>query len=135
MRSSAAPPIPHSHHRWLAGLAAVAAACLLVWSAAGISGLLVAGSWPDVSLLASVVELVRALGGGAPASGIPRAVFWLCLVLEGIGVARILVQLRRWRGAGRQRTWTPRPAAGEPAGAVSFETAYTRAVRADRRAW
>ncbi|MGH7746759.1 MAG: hypothetical protein ACREQ5_18690, partial [Candidatus Dormibacteria bacterium] len=108
---------------------------LLVWSAAELSGLLLAGSWPHISVLASVVELLRVLGGGTPAPGIPVAVFWLCLLLEVAGAGRLAVQLRRWRGRGRQRTWMPRPAAGEPAGAVSFETAYARAVRADHRAW
>jgi hypothetical protein len=135
MRSTATPPAPRRHRRWIAGLAAVLTACLLVWSAAGISGLLVGGSWPHVSILGSVVELARVLGGGAPVAGIPMAVFWLCLVLELAAVGRAGVQLRRWRGTARQRTWTPRPAAGEPAGAVSFEAAYARAVRADRRAW
>jgi len=109
--------------RWLMAIGAVAATLVLVWCATGISGLLVAGVWPDVSLPGSVVELVRAVAGRAPAAGIPRAVFWLCLVLELAGVARMAVQVRRWRGTARQRTWTPRPVAGEPAGAVSFQTA------------
>jgi hypothetical protein len=114
---------------------AVGAVLLLVWTAAGISGLLISGTWPDVSLIGSVVELVRVLGGGAPAAGVPRAVFWLCLLLElGAGV-RLAVQVRRWRGPLAERSWAPRPVAGEPVGAVSFETAYARAVRDDRRAW
>lgn len=120
---------------WLRGGGALIATLVLVWSAAGMSGLLVHGSWPDVSLLGAVIELVRVAGGGAPVAGIPRAVFWLCLVLEIAAVARLAVQVRRWRGPGRQRTWSPRPVAGEPVGAVNFTTAYTRAVRADRRAW
>lgn len=108
---------------------------MVVWTAAGTAGLLVSGSWPDVSLLGSIVELVRLLGGGAPAAGIPRAVFWLCLLLELGAAVRLAVQVRRWRGPAMERSWSPRPAAGEPADAVSFEAAYARAVRADRRSW
>jgi hypothetical protein len=127
---------PRGRRRWRGRAAGVVVAVLLlVWTAAGISGLLISGTWPDVSLLGSVIELVRVLGGGAPVTGIPRAVFWLCLVLELAAVGRTAVQLRRWRGTAGQRTWTPRPAAGEPAGAVSFDAAYARAVHADRRAW
>lgn len=127
---------PRGRGRWRSRLGgAVVGVLVLVWAAAGISGLLVSGSWPDTSLLGSVVELVRVLGGGAPADGIPRAVFWLCLLLELGSAVRVGIQVRRWRGLTAQRSWTPRPVAGDPVGEVSFETAYSRAATADRRPW
>lgn len=135
MKPSPAPLGPRAHRRWIAGVGTFVATCLLVWIASGISGLLVSGTWPDVSLLGSVVELVRVLAGGAPAAGIPRAVFWLCLLLELGSAVRVGIQVRRWRGAAAQRSWTPRPVAGDPVGEVSFETAYARAVSAARRPW
>src|SRR5258708_21708272 len=69
--------------------ASIAAVLLLVWSAGQLAGLMVHGSWPRVSFLWSVVELVRACGGGEPAAGIPVALFWLCLLLE-VGTALVL---------------------------------------------
>jgi hypothetical protein len=127
---------PRGRRRWrVLAVGGVIALLLLVWTAAGLAGLLVSGSWPDVSLLGSIVELVRVAGGGGPAVGVPRAVFWLCLLLELGAAARLGVQVRRWRGEAPQRSWSPRPVAGEPVGAVSFETAYAQAVRNDRRPW
>ena len=127
---------PERGRQWrLKAAVAVGVTLGLVWTASGISGLRVSGSWPDTSLLGSVAELVRVLGGGAPADGVPRAVFWLCLLLELGGAIRVGIQVRRWRGTAAQRSWTPRPVAGDPVGGVNFETAYARATTADRRPW
>lgn len=120
---------------WVLFATVLTVGIVLVWTAGQVAGLLVHGSWPRVSLLGSVVELVRVLGGGEPDAGIPAGLFWFWLAVEVAGVAWLGLRVRRLRRGGRQRTWTPRPAAGEPAGAVSFEAAYSRAVRADRRSW
>ena len=121
---------------WLLAATVLILSLVVVWTAGQMAGLLVGGSWPHVSLAGSVIELGRVLGGGEPAAGIPTGPFWLSLILELVGSAWLVVRLRRVRATGgRQRTWTPRPALGEPAGAESFEAAYARAVRADRRNW
>jgi hypothetical protein len=90
----------------------LAAALLLVWSADQVAGLLVHGSWPQVSVLWSVVELVRAFRGEEPVDGIPLALFWLCLVLETGAAGLLAARLTRHLRTGRRHLWVPPPPEG-----------------------
>lgn len=110
--------------------AGIPAALLLVWTAGEGAGALAHGSWPQVSVLWSVVELVRALRGDAPADGIPVALFWLCLLLE-VGAAGLLAaRLTRHLRTGRRHLWVPPPPEGISK-AQSFLASYRQLLRED----
>lgn len=116
---------------WCAAGGVIVAVLLAVWTSAQVGGLLVHGSWPDVALPWSPVELVRVLAGGEPVPSVPAGAFWLCLLLELTGgVAVALSAGRRLRGGGHRHVWVPRPPEGI-AKPRSFRDGYRRLVRAD----
>jgi hypothetical protein len=103
---------------------------LLVWTAGQVAGLLVHGSWPQIAIPWSLVELLRVLTGHEPVAGIPVGLFWFCLLLE-IGSALVLtLSVRRRLRGGHRHVWVPRPpeGIGKPR---SFRDGYRRLARAD----
>jgi hypothetical protein len=108
----------------------IAALLPVVWAAGQVAGLLVHGSWPSVSYLQPVIEVVRVVGGGAPAPGVPVALFWLCLVPElGTVVLLALNIRRRLQGRGHHVS-APRPSEGI-AKPHSFRAGYRWLIEAD----
>jgi hypothetical protein len=117
---------------WCIAAIALATVLLFVWTSGQIAGLLAHGSWPQVSVLWSVVEPVRVLRGEEPADGIPLALFWLCLVLEA-GVAGLLAtRLTRRLRTGRRHLWVPPPPEGISK-AQPFLASYRQLLREDGR--
>jgi hypothetical protein len=103
----------------------------LVWSAGQVAGLVAHGSWPHVSVLFGVVELVRLCADpGAPvAPGVPGAVgFWLLFVLQAVVMAVLSATVHRLVDRRRGKTWAPPNAAG-PDTYQPFIDVYRRSMQ------
>jgi uncharacterized membrane protein YhaH (DUF805 family) len=114
-----------------AAFGALMVASTLVWSAGQVAGLVAHGSWPHVSVLFGVVELVRlCTDPGAPvAPGVPGAVgFWPLFVLQAVVIAVLAVTVRRLVDRRRGKTWAPPNAAG-PDTYQPFIDVYRRSMQ------
>ena len=109
---------------------ALMVASTLVWSAGQVAGLVAHGSWPHVSVLFGVVELIHLCADpGAPiAQGVPGAGFWFLFVLQAVGIAVLAVTVRRLVDRRRGKTWAPPNAAG-PDTYQPFIDVYRRSMQ------
>jgi hypothetical protein len=94
---------------WLAMTGALAVALVFVWSAGQLAGALAHGSWPTVSLVDSVAELVQLcrhpndpIAPGVPGGAVYFTILGLLVLVTSVLALRVLRLLLR-----RQAYWVP----------------------------